>query len=454
MNIYIRIEVRARELEARLLLGLTAAERGHTVVLGDLRELLSHRFWLPPGIYHDKSLTPAPRKLDLHARLVAAGFRITSQDEEHGLLQESYDDFAAQRFSSASLRQASAVLAWGERDAMVLAERYPEAASRIHTTGSPRVDLWRPELGPFHERSAPGAGMEGGPFVLIASNVGVTNANPFWINLREQRVAYFKGEDDPTEFAHYEHHAMEFRYLSRLVRTIRTAAAAMPEVRFVVRPHPTEADGAWEDLLGPIANVRVTREGPIGAWIRRAVAVVHNGSTTGLEAAVGGVPVISFQPAHERAELLSNRVGRVVGDAHGLTAAIEDALRSDTRSSWFPTSTRAMLSERIAALDGRRATERIVDVWDELDAPQLQRRLPIRRQQRLASTHALAGRIRTGLLSPTSPGRRFRTDHKFPPFARGDVETVASDLQATLDRFHGVTTTRIGPRLVVLRPAR
>ena len=34
MNIYIKIEVKNREFEGRLLLALAAAERGHTVILG------------------------------------------------------------------------------------------------------------------------------------------------------------------------------------------------------------------------------------------------------------------------------------------------------------------------------------------------------------------------------------------------------------------------------------
>jgi surface carbohydrate biosynthesis protein len=453
MNIYIRMEVRARELEARLLLALTAAERGHTVLLGELRELLSHRLWLPPGIYHDKSLTPAPRKLELHARLVRAGFRITSQDEEHGLLQDSYDAFAEQRFSAASMGQAAAVLAWGDRDAAALTSLHPEAATRIHTTGSPRVDLWRPELAGFHERMAPPACRAAEPFVLVASNVGVTNANPFWVNLREQRTAYFRGEDDPTEFAHYEHHAMEFRYLGQFIRTLRRTAAALPEVRFVVRPHPTEAEGAWEDLLGPIPNLLVTREGPIGPWIRRAVAVVHNGSTTGLEAAVAGVPVVSFQPHGERGELLSNRLGRIARDADDLVAAVGDAMDPTGRADAATPTSRSLLTERIAALEGRLAIDRIVDVWETLDDPLLRQPFLPRQRRLVASTHARAGRMRHALRVPAA-GQRFETEHKFPRFRRDDVEHVAAALQVALDRFDGVDVARIGPRLVLVRPPR
>jgi surface carbohydrate biosynthesis protein len=454
VNIYLRMEVRARELEARLLLGLTAAERGHTVLLGDLRDLLSHRLWLSPGIYHDKSLTPAPRKLALHARLVDAGFLVTSQDEEHGLLQDSYDAFAEQRFSSESLAQTAAVLAWGDRDASVLSDRYPDASSRIHATGSPRVDLWRPELDPFHTLAVPSAVTRAGRYVLVASNVGITNANPFWVNLREQRAAYFRGEDDPTEFAHYEHHAMEFRYLAALVRTLRSAAAAMPHVQFVVRPHPTEADGAWEDLLGPVANIVVTRDGPIGPWIRRAVAVVHNGSTTGLEAAVGGVPVISFQPNGERSELLSNRLGRVARDASELIAAIEQSEMPANRSGWYPPATADLLEERICALRGRAAADRIVDVWEEIERPGLDGVFSPSLRHRASAIHAAVGRVRHRRGSKESAAGRFRTDHKFPPFAHREVERIAARLESALGRFHGVRTTTIAPRVILLRPPR
>ena len=65
MNIYLPIEVKVRELEGKTLLALTAAERGHTVIIGEKKDTinLAKKGILPPGIVHDKSLTPGEYKI-------------------------------------------------------------------------------------------------------------------------------------------------------------------------------------------------------------------------------------------------------------------------------------------------------------------------------------------------------------------------------------------------------
>ena len=54
---------------------------------------------MKPGILHDKSLTPGPERLAYLKELRACGHVITSQDEESGLLEESYERFARKLYS-------------------------------------------------------------------------------------------------------------------------------------------------------------------------------------------------------------------------------------------------------------------------------------------------------------------------------------------------------------------
>ena len=456
MNLYLKVEIRAREFESRLLMALVAAERGHDVLVGDLRTLLSHRRWLRPGLLHDNSLTPVPRKIAFHRSLVEAGFRVTSQDEEHGLLQPTYDDFIAQRFSDASLRNAAAVFAWSEKDAAALATHHPVHAERVIATGSPRVDLWRPELSTFHQSlPAPGADPTR-PIVLLASNVGVTNQNRFWVNLREQRPGYFRGEEDPREFDQYDEHGAEYRYLGRLVRAFRAAARSYPEVQFVIRPHPTEHEGAWEDLLGPLPeNLIVTREGSLGRWIHRAALVIHNGSTSAIEATVAGVPTVAFVPDGWRAELLSNRLGRRAEDTSSLLVCIADRLRSGREgpdlSIWAEDDHAALLAGRLSSLTGRLAADRIVDAWESLSVPSRANALLVSRAS--ARAHRAFGALRQGRRGAGEAPARFDVSHKFPPLHQSDVDEVVTALRTSLSRFHDVEARTAGPRLVRVRRA-
>lgn len=464
MNIHIKMEVRARELDGRLLLALVAAERGHRVLLGDLRALLSHRRWLPPGVFHDKSLTPSPRKLAQHRALVAAGFLVTSQDEEHGLIHEDYAEFAHMRFSDESLGQAAAAFAWGPHDAAGVRASFPSHADRVVVTGSPRVDLWRPELDAFHRSFAlPGVDPER-PMVLVASNAGVLAQNPFWVMIRNQRPNYFRGDEDPREFDLYTYLSDGVRYVGALVRALRRTARAHPDVQFVVRPHPVEDERAWGDLLGPVPNVLVTRHGSISRWIRAARLVVHNGSTSGIEAAVSGVPAVVFAPDGHSAGDVPNRLARTVTDADGLVAAVASAADPATRADWYGPAERRLLGERLAALDGPLAADRIVDAWERLDATGRDRPYRPRVRRVAAEAHRAVGRARAGLAGlagrsgggPVGDGaagdrQPFVTAHKFAPFGRGEVEALAAALGRGLGRFDDVRVTRVGPRLVSLR---
>ena len=58
MNIYIHVEVAARELDSKLLLAVLAASKGHQVILiNEIIDGLKMKV-LAPGIYHTKSLNP------------------------------------------------------------------------------------------------------------------------------------------------------------------------------------------------------------------------------------------------------------------------------------------------------------------------------------------------------------------------------------------------------------
>ncbi len=453
-----KIEILDRELEGRLLLAMAAAERGHDVLLGTMSALLSHRLWLTPGIYHDKSLTPKPAKVALHRRLADAGFAVTSQDEESGLKQPDYAPFSRRRFSPETFASASAALTWGPHDTEALRTAYPEWTERLFMTGSPRVDLWRPELRGLHGDvggAAPLPGVDPArPLVVIAPGSIPFRPNDFWTMIADARPRQFKSDDDPREWSHYTSHAAAFAYSGRLVRAIRIAARALPDVQFVVRPHPKSADGAWEAVLGPLPeNVRVTRDGSSGRWLAAADVMVHNGSTTGVEAAAAGVTVLSFQPHGEGAELFTNRVGQVAHDEEDLVARIRDgiAARDVPHAS---SDVLAVLGERFAALDGPLAVDRIVDVWEGLDAPARRRPNRVRRALLLSGLHHRVGsaraRHRPGATSERA--RAIDVSGKFPPLERSATERLAEALRRTLGRFDTVVVERIGPHLVHVHP--
>ena len=461
MNVYIIVEVAARELEARLLLGLVAAERGHLVLLGDVDPRQDLRA-MPPGLFHDKSLTPG-QEMARQERLADAGFLISSQDEEHGLLQPDFSLFMERRFAPEALTNVNRVLTWGPHDHAALEAGRPEAAERLRMVGSPRVDMWRPELAAHQARVTLPTG--GSPYVLFANNfTHLLGVNRFTTMVADKRGRYFSGAADPLERLWFDELTSQAERLRHVVTSVRRVALEHPDLTVVVRPHPVESAAAWRDLLGPFPNVLVTKEGPISAWVRAATAVVHTGDTTGFEVAVGGVPLISLEPTEGIGVDLGHVTGRLgiraesVDDVVGAVAALR---RGDDPRALAQPGSDEVLAGRLTALTGPFASDRIVDAWEELEAPDA----PPMRQEGLrpGALQRTEERLRS-LVRPTvhaarevrrraregADADRFVVAHKFSPIDHAELAATAQSLARTLDRFQDVELRPVGPRLVHL----
>ena len=118
MNIYLQVEISSRELDSKLLLAILAASRGHQVIISNVEiiEKGLKRGWLPPGIFHTKSLTPGVNKIKRHQDIINSGSKVTSIDEESSIDRFGYEEFSKQRYSKESIDQSSAVFTWGDED--------------------------------------------------------------------------------------------------------------------------------------------------------------------------------------------------------------------------------------------------------------------------------------------------------------------------------------------------
>ena len=146
MNIYLHVEISVRELDSKLLLATLAAARGHQVIVSDMESIIKgiNSGVLTPGIFHTKSITPSDNKIARHEALINKGFKITSIDEEAGLDIDGYEEFSKSRYSDQTIEQTAAIFGWGDEDVQSLKKVYKKYTSKIHKTGSPRADLWKP----------------------------------------------------------------------------------------------------------------------------------------------------------------------------------------------------------------------------------------------------------------------------------------------------------------------
>lgn len=366
MTLHMLMEVKARELEGRALLAFKAALSGNQVYLGRAQQILDgiRSGILPAGVCLEKSISAA--KAQRLSAWVKSGNTLVCQDEESGLLSDSYECFLDVRSSAETVAMTDAVFCWGAHDTAAWQARYPHAEAKIHNTGSPRVDFWRPDFKPYFSTQVQGLKKRYGPYVLVASNFAfangvvspeeiIANAWKFGRVATEQEAQKLKGLIDD-----------DVRMFRSFVELLRDLASRSLGVQFIVRPHPAERLEPWKDALLGCDNVHVVFEGGISGWVRGSLAVLHNGCTTALESYVGGIPALAYVPfASDRNMEIPNRLSICRSTINEIAEDILSLRAGNALTARTPEND-SLVAERLANSTGELAAARIVKVINEI----------------------------------------------------------------------------------------
>ena len=168
--VYLPLEIKNRELEARLLIACRLLERGVTVVFGQQWAIFYNVENWPPGAVLFKTMNQIQA-----ANMEAFNKRehvVAGTDEE---VLTSVSDFVIS-FSNTAAHAAHLFFAQSGLHAAAVAQRFPVLKERTVVTGNPRVDVIR-HLGPsiFGEEAAR-IRKEMGPYVLVNSNYATINS--------------------------------------------------------------------------------------------------------------------------------------------------------------------------------------------------------------------------------------------------------------------------------------
>jgi surface carbohydrate biosynthesis protein len=372
MNLYLPIEVKVRELESKSLLAFAAAERGHLVLLGSKTDTLvnANQGKLPPGIVHMKSITPSETTLKQMQLFQEHGHAVTCQDEEGGVVDESYGKFAKIRFSEESLKLTDRVFGWGDFDTAALKELFPAFSSYIVNTGTPRADFWREDFKSFHAELRSNKHEPDRPFILVASNFGgILNENRTWNVFARLREAGYFDRDTTREDHEYENLSYQVKLIGKFVKLIRNLAIKFPEIDILVRPHPVESVEGWHKLIGDYPNIIVKRKGSITAWIHSSMVVLHNGCTTAMEAAVCGVPRIAYRPDPSPIEReIPNMVSHQAFTEEEVMDMVDQLVKRGKLpdDDAYEQKVSELLTSRFRNIEGKLAADLIVDEWEKL----------------------------------------------------------------------------------------
>ena len=374
MNIYLNVEIAARELDSKLLLAILAAERGHSIIVSDLNGIIEgiKNKALSPGIFHDKSLTPNKNKISIHKFMTDNGFVVSSIDEENNLTNFGYHEFATKRFSTKTIDNASSIFGWGSEDVETLKKVYPKYSSKIHMTGSPRIDLLNLSFMDYWESSSINFQK---PYLLIASNCQANNMKSFPDTIRHLKdIGYFKNDLKMLKYK-FDEMAESYKRVYSFIEAIKYLSAKNEGYEIVLRPHPAENIEAWKVFLEDIPNVHIIRKGSIVPWINNSFALMHNGCTTAIEATILGKPVVTYLPTkleHYTCEV-PNSLGYKVKTLEELSNKLNHILENLQSYSNNDKNQKfnEVISKKIYIDKNELAAKKIIKIWEKNEKEKL-----------------------------------------------------------------------------------
>lgn len=75
---------------------------------------------------------------------------------------------------------------------------------------------------------------------------------------------------------------------TEVVNTIKQLAPRLPQLMFVIRPHPFEDKSFYEDAFKGFPNIEVHQSGPVFPWIKHSIVMLHHNCATAIEAVLMG----------------------------------------------------------------------------------------------------------------------------------------------------------------------
>ena len=335
---YLCCELKSRDLESRLLIATHLLNAGIAVVVGQVWALVGNAQNKKnlPGCYLFTTANDAQAKGMAWAS--EAGHLVAASDEEAFPLVDSLINVSPE-----AIERCHCLLVDSKDHLDRLKAASPEHSSKFRMTGSPRAEaIQTASLEPASTN----------PYFLFNTGFGLINS--LWGDVNQAlnvlRSATTISKEEALLRVKVEQYGLEsFKALIR---------AIAPQYRVVVRPHPSERAQFWRDDFPEVEVVEGSASLP---WIKGAKAVVHANSTTGLEAAMLGVPTINYDPIPEWGErFLMSKVNHSVRTPQEVASTLSALLSGDEIPSYrdaayshFPGSGARNTAEVIREMIGR-----------------------------------------------------------------------------------------------------
>lgn len=313
------MEIFNREYWGKVSLAAQFVELGHSVTIGYNHRVRHFATLGKRGDIFFETKGKISTTMEHLDALRKNGIILVGQDEEAGISFSNFSDFSKNRPEVAGVGYFDAFFAWGLPDEKEF-HRF-SGIEKIHRTGSPRTLFWGNLGADFFKPEIQEMIDSFGQYVLIVSNTTTQNSI---ISRRQLKGIMAEMQYDKSYSKVLESRAAwekdAFKQTLKAIKHILDNS----ELNILIRPHPVENPLVWRKLFAGNKRIFVEKEGSGTPAIHGAVAVLHAGSTLGLEAAVSEKKTISLKGLlnSQESEMSANELSIMIKDWEELVPTI------------------------------------------------------------------------------------------------------------------------------------
>jgi surface carbohydrate biosynthesis protein len=355
MKIYIPVEVKTRELNAKLFLSCFLANAGFEVFLGRKHEIQRLCDFSKPGIF----LAPGAFKnlKVFFERIKSRGF-IIAVNEEEGLVTYTPQMYKDMRLDYDVMKVIDLFISWGKDNLKTLKNYTNELNLHLISEGNPRVDLLRKDMRNIFDEEVKNIKKKYGQFILITTSFGA-------VNHFNKEIDYLNEMKNKKTLTNHKAEANFLRYfkikkktLYAFIDAIKYLANKYQNQTFIIRPHPSESEEIYNKLAAEFKNIFVSKNLGIHPWIIASQAVIHHYCTTAVEAAILDKITLGYRPFPDQ-ESENHFPFSISEVSHNLEELEQNIIKSKNNDFKRNKNFDEILKNHISNLDGSFSSQRI-----------------------------------------------------------------------------------------------
>jgi surface carbohydrate biosynthesis protein len=281
-------EVYLREFDAKLLLATRlAVQYGHEVLIGYDKYFTYAMSEINNPCLIDKSLSSIMYTGRIHPAKINNGKVMICDEEGFNTLGFKDTKSFYARVDQRSIDEIDLYAAWGNReiDFYGTIKGFRDKALPL---GNSRSDLLNTIGKKYFEPLINSLRNIFGPYVLVSDNFAVELLG---INkMPRYDISDDKYQEIQREFDDWRREGKMLRDV--LSDIVEVAVQKLPDLQFVIRPHPAANPIWWHNRFGQYRNCHIIHRHPVEPWIHGSNAVINMGCTVGFQSIVAGKQTI------------------------------------------------------------------------------------------------------------------------------------------------------------------